>query len=107
VLDGELNHRTAHALEVEIERLHDEGVTDITLDLSRLSSIDRVGVAVIAFRCQLSTRRGFGFQLIAGSERVQREFRAAGVAETLPFVLPNDESEAVSEPVHAEQEVSG
>ena len=33
VLTGELNHRSAHVLETEIERACDEGVTGITLDL--------------------------------------------------------------------------
>lgn len=85
VLEGELTHRTAHALEVEIERLCEQGVTAITLDLSGLAAIDPVGVAVIAFRCGLCERRGYGFDLVRGSRRVQRAFTRAGVAGALPF----------------------
>ena len=62
VLTGGLTHRSAHALEVEIERLCEEGVTDITLDLRDLQWIDPVGVAVIAFRCGLCEKRGYGFR---------------------------------------------
>lgn len=85
VLTGELTHRSAHALEVELERLCDEGVTDITLDLHELEAIDPVGVAVIAFRSALCEKRGYGFGLTPGSRAIQRAFEQAGVLGTLPF----------------------
>jgi anti-anti-sigma factor len=85
ILTGELTHRSAQALEVEIERLCEEGVTDITLDLRDLVRIDPVGVAVIAFRCGLCEKRGYGFRLIRGSHAVQRAFEEAGVTSLLPF----------------------
>jgi anti-anti-sigma factor len=83
VLDGALTHRTAHALEVEIERLCADGVTGITLDLRELTQIDSIGVAVIAFRSGLCQRRGYEFSLIAGSRAVSRAFEQAGVAYLL------------------------
>jgi anti-anti-sigma factor len=85
VLTGALTHRSAHALEVEIERLCDEGVTAVTLDLRQLQRIDSIGVAVVAFRCGLCQRRGLGFNLIPGSQSIQRAFEQAGVGELLPF----------------------
>jgi anti-anti-sigma factor len=85
VLTGELTHRSVHALEAEIERLCDEGVSAITLDLRQLESIDSIGVAVISFRCRLCQRRGHGFEVIAGSRSIQREFEQAGVTDLLPF----------------------
>jgi anti-anti-sigma factor len=85
ILTGELTHRSAQALEVEIERLCEEGVTDITLDLRDLQAIDPVGVAVIAFRCGLCEKRGYGFRLIRGSREIQRAFEQAGVMQILPF----------------------
>jgi anti-anti-sigma factor len=88
VLTGELTHRTAHALEIEIERLCEEGVTGLTLDLRGLTRVDPVGVAVIAFRGGLCERRGYGFELIRGSTGVQRAFAEAGVEELLPFRDP-------------------
>lgn len=93
ILTGELTHRSAHALEVEIERLCEEGVTDITLDLRDLTGIDPVGVAVIAFRCGLCEKRGYGFRLIRGPKPVQRAFEQAGVLGMLPF---QDEDEAAA-----------
>lgn len=84
VLTGELTHRSAHALEVEIERLCEEGVTGITLDLRQLTYIDSIGVAVISFRCRLCRRYGYGFALIAGSRFIDRAFEQAGVADLLP-----------------------
>jgi anti-anti-sigma factor len=84
VLTGELTHRSAHALEVELERLCEEGVTAIMLDLRQLAHIDAIGVAVIAFRCGLYRRRGLAFTLVPGSRSIQRAFKRAGV-EDLPF----------------------
>lgn len=85
ILTGELTHRSAQALEVEIERLCEEGVTDITLDLRELTGIDPVGVAVIAFRCGLCEKRGYGFTVVPGSRSVHRAFEEAGVLGMLPF----------------------
>lgn len=83
VLTGELTHRSAHTLEVEIERLCAEGVTGITLDLRDLSYIDAIGVAVVAFRSGLCKRRGYDFALIPGSPLMRRAFEQAGVERLL------------------------
>ena len=85
VLTGELDRASAHALEAEIERLCEEGVTGITLDLRELTYIDSIGVAVIAFRCDLCKRRGYDFALIPGSPSIQSAFEQAGLSELLPF----------------------
>ena len=83
ILTGELDRRSAHALEAEIEHLCDEGVTGIRLDLRELTYIDSVGVAVIAFRCRLCRKRGFDFALISGSRLIRRAFEQAGVTDLL------------------------
>jgi anti-anti-sigma factor len=85
ILTGALDRRSAHALEAEIERLCEEGVTGITLDLRELTYIDAIGVAVIAFRCRLCLRRGYEFSLIPGSRSINRVFEKAGVRDVLPF----------------------
>jgi anti-anti-sigma factor len=85
VLTGSLDRSSVHTLEAEIERLCEEGVTGITLDLRQLTVIDPFGVAVIAFRCGLCKRRGYDFALIRGSRAIQRAFEKAGVSELLPF----------------------
>ena len=85
ILTGELDRGSARALEAEIERLCEQGVTGITLDLRELTYIDSIGVAVIAFRCGLCQRRGYEFALIPGSRLVHRAFEQAGLADVLPF----------------------
>jgi anti-anti-sigma factor len=85
ILTGDLDGGSAHALEAEIERLCDEGVTGITLDLRELRYIDLTGVAVIAFRCGLCQKRGYDFSLIPGSRFIHRVFERAGVIDLLPF----------------------
>lgn len=85
ILTGDLDGASAHALEAEIERLCEEGVTGITLDLRELTYIDLTGVAVIAFRCGLCQKRGYDFSLIPGSRFIHRVFERAGVIDLLPF----------------------
>lgn len=92
VLTGALDHHSAHRLEAEIERLCDEGVTSITLDLRELTYIDSTGVAVIAFRCGLCKRRGYDFAVVPGSRLIQRAFEQAGVTNLLPFEEADDDS---------------
>jgi anti-anti-sigma factor len=87
ILTGELTHRSAHTLEVEIERLFEEGVTSITLDLRQLTYIDPIGVGVIEFRCRLCKRQGHGIVLIPGPPFVQRAFAEAGVIDQLPLQI--------------------
>lgn len=81
ILEGELHRRSAAAVEVEIERLCDEGVTGITLDLRELSYVDSIGIAVIAFRSGLCKRRGHDFSVISGSPVIRRALEQAGVTE--------------------------
>jgi len=107
-LTGELNHRSAHILEAEIERLGEEGVDRIVLDLRHLKGIDATGVAVIAFRCELCKRRGNDLALIRGSSLVHREFERAGVAGRLPFISAGRARFArVEAPVARSQKASG
>jgi len=83
VVKGELHHRSAHALEAEIERLCEEGVTGITLDLRELAYIDSIGIAVIGFRSGLCKRRGYDFSVISGSRVIRRALDQAGVPEAV------------------------
>src|SRR5271157_1844612 len=103
VLSGALDGGSARTLEAEIERLCDEGVTGITLDLRELTYIDSIGVAVIALRCGLCQRRGYDFALIPGSRFISRVFEQAGVSELLPF---KEESLTVQEDVAAQNSVA-
>jgi anti-anti-sigma factor len=85
VLTGSLDRGSVRQLETEIERLCEDGVAGITLDLRELTYIEAIGVAVVAFRCGLCLRRGYDFVLIRGPRIVQRAFEQAGLSELLPF----------------------
>jgi anti-anti-sigma factor len=85
VLSGELHHRSAHTLEAEIERVCEDGVTGITLDLRELSYIDAIGIAVIAFRCGWCKRRGYDFAVHPGTQVIQDALEQAGVTDVLPI----------------------
>ncbi len=92
VLTGKLDQRSAATLEAEMDRLCEEGVTGITLDLRGLTYIDSAAVAAISFRCGLSQRRGYDFALIPGAAPIQDAFERAGIADVLPFhAAPADE----------------
>jgi anti-anti-sigma factor len=93
ILTGELNDVSAHALEADIERLCEEGVTGITLDLRKLTYIDSIGVAVIAFRWGHCKRRGYEFAVIPGSPEMHRVLEHAGISDLL-----SDEQDDVAAP---------
>ncbi|HUA74755.1 MAG TPA: STAS domain-containing protein [Solirubrobacteraceae bacterium] len=85
ILTGALDRGSVHQVETELERLCEEGVSGITLDLRGLTHIEAIGVSVIAFRCGLYQRRGYEIALIRGPRVVQRAFEQAGLGELLPF----------------------
>src|ERR1041385_2919323 len=85
ILTGSLDRGSVRRLEEELERLCDEGVTGITLDLRGLAHIEAIGLSVVAFRCGLYRRRGYDIVLIRGPRVVQRAFEQAGLSELLPF----------------------
>lgn len=92
VLTGSLDRGSVHELEAELERLCEEGVAGITLDMRGLTHIEAIGISVIAFRCGLYKRRGYDIALVRGPRIVQRAFERAGLSELLPF---RDESPAI------------
>ncbi len=85
ILLGELDHRSAATLEAAIESLCERDVAGIELDLSKLTSIDATGIAVVAFRCRWCERHGFGFVLVPGAPAIQHAFAQAGALARLPF----------------------
>jgi anti-anti-sigma factor len=86
VLAGELDRVSAPVLETEIERLCEQGVVALTLDLRTLSEIDAVGVAVIVHRCGWCERRGCRMSLLADAGPVQSAFAKADASARVEFV---------------------
>jgi anti-anti-sigma factor len=86
VLAGELDRASAPVLETEIERLCEQGVVALTLDLRTLSEIDTVGVAVIVHRSGWCARRGCHMSLLADTGPVQSAFAKAAASTRVEFV---------------------
>ncbi len=79
ILTGELDSGSAPTLEAEIERLCEEGVTALTLDLRELRAIDSIGATVVAFRSNLCRSRGCDLAVIPGAGLIRRALEQAGV----------------------------
>jgi anti-anti-sigma factor len=90
VLVGELDRSSTITLERAIESLCEREVAGITLDLRRLTRIDAIGVAVIAFRCGWCLRHGYEFALVPGAQSIQAAFARAGALTRLPFVSADE-----------------
>jgi anti-anti-sigma factor len=79
VLTGDLDRSSVTMLESEIERLCEEGVTDLTLDLRALKWIDSTGATVVAFRRRLCEQRGCHLAVIPGAAGVRSALEQAGL----------------------------
>ena len=66
ILTGHLDRRSAAELQDELECLHQEGVTALTLDLRQLDGIDSPGATVIADQGALFKKEGRTFAVIPG-----------------------------------------
>jgi len=86
LLLGELDRSSAAALEAEIERLCNAGIDTLTLDLSGLTHIDKIGVAVLVYRRRWCERRGCELTLLADTPLVRDAFARSGTGERVPFV---------------------
>jgi anti-sigma B factor antagonist len=84
-LRGELDLASVPGLEAAVSRLCTKGTSAITLDLSRLSFIDSTGLAVIVFTGKLCEKHGYEFELVQGSNSIQRLFELTGLIDVLPF----------------------
>jgi anti-anti-sigma factor len=84
-LSGELDLASAPLLEQQIERLCDEGATELLLDLSQLAFMDSTGLRVILNSAEVCQRHGCELSLTPGTPAVQRVFEITGVLELLPF----------------------
>jgi anti-anti-sigma factor len=108
VLAGELDRVSAPVLETEIERLCEQGVEALTLDLRALTEIDSVGVAVVVHRCGWCARRGCEMTLVADARRTRDAFARAGAGERVTFVpIPVEDAEPAFETASEEPERIG
>jgi ABC-type transporter Mla MlaB component len=66
ILTGSLDRRSAVELQDELESLHQEGVTALTLDLRQLDGIDSPGANLIAGQGARFKKEGRSFAVIPG-----------------------------------------
>jgi anti-sigma B factor antagonist len=85
ILTGELDARSAPALEASIAERFAAGPGPIALDLGGLSFIDSSGLWTILAAMRWCERQGRGFSLLPGPEPVQQVFEVTGLIDVLPF----------------------
>jgi anti-sigma B factor antagonist len=85
VLTGELDARTAPALEAAIAERLTAGPGPIALDLGPLNFIDSSGLWTILAAMRWCERQGRCFSLLPGPEPVQQVFEVTGLIDVLPF----------------------
>jgi anti-sigma B factor antagonist len=85
VLTGELDARSAPALESAVAEHFASGSGPIALDLGRLDFIDSSGLWTILAAMRWCERQGRGFSLLPGPEAVQQVFEVTGLVDVLPF----------------------
>lgn len=84
-LIGELDMDSTPAFEDELKRVEATDADEIIVDLTRLKSIDAVGVKAFIQADSRSRNNGDRLVLLAGSGQVRRIFETTGLATRLPF----------------------
>jgi anti-anti-sigma factor len=81
---GELDQRSAVALEAEIDALCATGIDELLLDLEGLRRIDATGIRVITMRRALGKKRGVRIEVERVAGAVREALLAAGQLDVLP-----------------------
>ncbi len=84
-LAGELDIAGVDSVTQELLRAEATDVSEVVLDLSRLTFIDSSGIALILAADARSRADGGRLRLIGGSDPVQRVFEVSGLLDRLPF----------------------
>jgi anti-anti-sigma factor len=83
---GEFDMAGTFTVEPALERaLEAPGLSDVTLDLSRVTFIDSVGLGVVIRLASELQMRQVPLRIVPGPPEVQRIFESAGLADVLPF----------------------
>ena len=91
-LGGELDLAGVPELEAAITATADAQA--LVLDLSGLTFIDSSGMRLLLSLNASVQERGQSFEVVPGSENVQRTFELAGLLDRLPFQRPEGSSSA-------------
>jgi anti-sigma B factor antagonist len=85
VLSGEVDLLAVPALQEAVRELCAERVSEIVLDLRRVTFMDSTGLKATVAAHQLCKRRGCTFSVIPGPTQIQTLFELTGLAESVPF----------------------
>ena len=83
MVSGELDLASSAALEEEIDRVAESGVTHVVIDLRDLEFMDSTGLSTLVKAHQRADDAGRQFGLVRGPQQVQRLLSLTGVDERL------------------------
>ena len=79
VADGEIDCTSAPVLREQLTSLLDDGVTDLTVDLTAVSFLDSAGLCVLAAAHRMAAERDVAFRVLASSRAVIRPLQITGL----------------------------
>jgi anti-sigma B factor antagonist len=85
VLSGEVDLLAVPALQQAVRELCDQRVSEIVLDLRRVTFMDSTGLKATVAAHQRCQRDGCTFSVIPGPTQIQTLFELTGLAESVPF----------------------
>ena len=85
MVSGELDLASSAALEDELVRVAESGVTQLVIDLRELEFMDSTGLSTLVKAHQRAEETGQGFGLVRGPQQVQRLLSLTGVEDRLTF----------------------
>jgi anti-anti-sigma factor len=86
---GELDLDSVHHVEAALDELRGDGCPDVVLDLRGLTFMDSTGLRLVIRWDNAAREAGFRFEIVPGSDMVQRVFRLTGMDDHLNVVDPS------------------
>jgi anti-sigma B factor antagonist len=86
ILRGELDLAAKEHYEQELEKIEDESLESLVVDLRGLSFIDSTGIKLLLRTLRDSEENGFAVAFVQGNGQVPEVLELIGVADQLPLV---------------------
>ena len=83
ILSGELDMAAAAQLEATLASLSGDGVSELAVDLSRLTFMDSAGLHTVLNARAFCATHGSEFALVAGPPNIQRLFEITGLLDVV------------------------
>jgi anti-anti-sigma factor len=85
MLSGELDMAASTQLEATLASLPGDGVSELTVDLSRLTFMDSAGLHTVLNARAFCVSHGAEFSLVGGPPNIQRLFEITGLLDVMGF----------------------